>query len=225
MVAESFILNAYATIVSWTYVLITILIIYKIITFFTGGSILGKLGGSKDWRKDDDSKRIIDDIPPEDKKKRKENEKKGAPEGIDLENPGFVQVIVLDEDDNPIQGAKVKIIPARMRKRKWLRKRKEWREYTGLTGPDGVWPSMGQYEPIGSGSVTLTVTKRNLFIISWFRNGRYYQKTDLEIMPGEKREIIVHMKRKGEKPEWFEPKILEIKPGDENTMILKGIIK
>jgi nitrogen fixation-related uncharacterized protein len=222
MAAEQFITSAYAAIVSWTYILLTILLIVKIVQFFTGGGAGWPWGGKGKY---DDSGRTRDDISPDDKRRREEDEKSGKSEGLDVENPGLVQVIVLDEDDNPIQGAKVSITPARMHKRRWLRTKKEWVRYGGLTSPDGVWPGGGKPENVGSGTVTVTVSKRNFFVGSWFRFGRYYQKKDYEIIGKEKHDIVVIMKRKGEKAEWFEPKILEIKPVDEKIMRVKGIIK
>ncbi len=48
MAAEQFITTAYAAIVSWTYILITILLIVKIVQFFTGGGIGWPLGRGRD---------------------------------------------------------------------------------------------------------------------------------------------------------------------------------
>ncbi len=220
MAVEQFVMSAYATIVSWTYVLLVILIIVKIIQFFSGGSLFGGEGGKDSTSSRD---RVRDDVSPDDKRKRKEDEKNGKSEGLDVEKPGFVQVLVWDEDNNPVQGAKISITPARMHKRRWLRTKKDWREYGDLTGPDGVWPGAGKYETIGSGSVTIEVTKSGLFNWGWFYQGRFYQKKDYEILPNEKHEIVVIMGRQGEKAEWFEPKILDVNVTDQDIK-LKGII-
>jgi len=47
MVVESFVTSIYSAIVSWTYILLVILIVVKIINFVTGGSILGNRGGEE----------------------------------------------------------------------------------------------------------------------------------------------------------------------------------
>jgi hypothetical protein len=226
MVAEQFIQNAYGAIVSWTYILLTILLIVKIIQFFTGGSF-GSWGKDKDT--DPESKKYKPDrVSPEEEEKIIKKKKLGEPEGLDVENPGFVKVIVLDTDDNPIQGAKVRITPANMRKRRWGRTKRDWREYGDLTGPDGVWPSGGRFESVGSGSVIISVTKTNWYnitwYITWFNRDRFYEKKYYEIIPGQQHEITVIMDRKGEKAEAFEPKIWEVAPIDDKTMKVKGII-
>lgn len=227
MAIQAFVTSVYSAIVSWTYILLTILIVYKIISFFTGsgggGGLFGGKGGKDKY--DNDSRRIIDDISEDDKKKRKEKDKNDEPGGLDVTNPSYVKVIVWDEDDNPIQRAKVKITPARMKKRKWLKTKMEWREYGGLTGPDGIWPSGGKAEQIGSGTINIEVSKVKFYNITWFSKGRYYQKKDYELIAGEENEIVIILARKGEKAEWFEPKVLEVKSIDDKTMMVKGIIK
>jgi len=229
MAAEQFIQNAYGAIVSWTYILLTILLIVKIIQFFTGGGGLfgGKGGGGEgSGGSGGGGRNNPDRVSPEEEKTIKKKKKLGEPEGLDVENPGFVKVIVLDTDDNPIQGAKVRITPANMRKRRWFRTKRDWREYGGLTGPDGVWPSGGRFESVGSGSVIISVTKTNWYNITftWFNRDRFYEKKYYEIIPGQQHEITVIMDRKGEKAEAFEPKIWEVAPVDDKTMKVKGII-
>lgn len=228
MVAEQFIQNAYGAIVSWTYILLTILLVVKIIQFFTGGGGLfggkGGEGGGSGGGDGGGRGNNPDTVSPPQQTTLTQQQQLGAPEGLDVENPGFVKVIVLDTDDNPIQGAKVRITPANMRKRRWGRTKRAWREYGDLTGPDGVWPSGGRFESVGSGSVIISITKTNWYNITWFNRDRFYEKKYYEIVPGQQHEITVILDRKGEKAEGFEPKIWEVAPVDDKTMKVKGII-
>jgi hypothetical protein len=72
MAAEQFITSAYGAIVSWTYILLTILLIVKIVQFFTGGSLFGigggDGGGGGGGRRPDD-----EDIGPPERKGHKPN--------------------------------------------------------------------------------------------------------------------------------------------------------
>ena len=228
MAVEPFVTNIYSAIVSWTYVLLVILLIAKIIDAVGGGNLFKGKGGDDDSGRggggDDDSKRTKNGISDEDKKELEKNG--GGTDGLDHENPGFVQVVVRDEDDNPISGAVVSITPANMNKRKGkiFAKRKEWREYGGRTGPDGVWPSGGKPAPVGSGSAMLKVSKTKWYNITWFNKGRYYDTKYIEIIPKEEQAYVVIMKREGEKAEWFEPKVLEVTQLNANDMRVKGRI-
>jgi len=223
MAVEQFVTNAYSTIVSWTYILIVILIVAKIIQFFSGKSLLGSGKGNGDGDDRSSKSKKDNDLSPEDKEDLKKNGKAG--QGLDTENPGFVQVIVQDSDDNPIPEAKVSIKPANMRKRKWIFfKKKNWREYGGLTGADGVWPGGGEHEPVGSGSAILKVSKKHWYTIVWFNRGKYYQQKYVEIIPDKEQYFVVKMKREGKEAEWFEPKVLNVEiRGDK--MKVRGIIK
>ena len=88
MVAESFILNAYATIVSWTYVLITILIIYKIISFFSGV----KPGGLMSGRNKGDENEYDKNVRKRDEKDYDKNVRTNVPKRRTLNKPSRVLV-------------------------------------------------------------------------------------------------------------------------------------
>ncbi len=215
--------SIYTTIVSWTYIILVILIVAKIIQTVTGGKFGGSKEGDRDNNLYDPESKIKNGLSDKDKEDLEKNG--GGTNGLDDSNPGQVKVIVKDEDDNPIQGAVVSITPANMSKRKGkiFAKRKEWREYGGRTGPDGEWPSGGGYENVGSGSAILKVSKTKWYNIIWFTD-RYYDSKYIEIVPKEQYYVII-MRRQGEKAEWFEPKVLEVTKLNDNEMRVKGIIK
>jgi hypothetical protein len=219
--AQGLILDIYSILVSWTYILLIILVVAKIFMWMTGSRIF-KGGGGDGGNGDAGKKKKSSDGSDNDDSDDKDNKNKKSKESLDVDKPGFVKVLVVDADDNPISGAQVRIVPARMIQRHWgiFKTKKDWRQYGGVTGPDGTWPSRDKYQPVGSGSVTISASKAGWITVQ-------YQQTDYEIKEGEHYDIIISLSRKGEKAEQFEPKILSIEPdpSDPNKMIVKGVVK
>ena len=220
MPVDQFALEAYRTLVSWTYVLLVILLIVKAIQFVSGRGF----SGSRETTRPGTS--TSDNVSPDDNRQRNElGRLLGAQKGLDVKHPGFVRILVMDENGNFLPGARISIIPARMRKRKWHGKTKgEWREYGGTTGPDGTWPGGGQFANVGAGSVVIKVKKKDYMIVSWLFNKTYYQEKDFEILPNEKHEIIIVMARKGEEDEAFEPHIENIEFEKDRTKLTGKVV-
>jgi hypothetical protein len=226
MAVEQIMQAVYSYLLGWTGVILVILLIAKIIQSLGGmggGSWFGKKGDDADTPSSGDGK-----TKKEKKDSNPDDPSGNGTEGLDIKNPGMIKVLVLDTDDNPLQGVTVRVTPARMWKRHWgiFKTKKNWREYRGVTGPDGTWPSRGQYQQIGSGSIRIQASKIDYTIIlTAINSGAYEQGTDYEILPKEQYEVVVTMQRKGEKAEWFEPKVLSVVSEGEESLHVTGIIK
>ncbi|MBU1198255.1 MAG: hypothetical protein KKF46_03560 [Nanoarchaeota archaeon] len=148
VVADSFVINAYGAIVSWMHVLIIFLIIYKVITLFSGaGSLFGKRGGKdrtkEPWRDPDGSttkepKKSPKEIKEEEKRKRWE-------EGI--ENPAFLRVWVRGDHDRSLRGAEVTV---------YCKVNKKDTKIHLITNKDGIAPATGAVPEEHGGFLTVT---------------------------------------------------------------------
>ncbi|MFH1174111.1 MAG: hypothetical protein V1725_03205 [archaeon] len=136
----------------------------------------------------------------EDGKKGK-SKKTGLPDDpslFDPKNPCTIQIHVEDNDQNPVKGANIRLIPTGIDKRTGVfKKNKYYMEITGMTNPDGFWPDNTKAKSIPSGKYKLIVSA-----------GAFSShEEDLFPTGGEFVSLNVVLKKKGEKDEWFEPKI------------------
>ncbi|MBN2459717.1 hypothetical protein JXB28_05520 [Candidatus Woesearchaeota archaeon] len=116
MAAEQFIINAYAAIVSWTYILLTILLIVKIIQFFTGGGL--GWGGGRTTNPERDPDGEYKNEPGKDTGKDKERKQKKAKNeytNLDVNRSGRVKFKVQDQEKRPVSNAEIIIAPTRRR--------------------------------------------------------------------------------------------------------------
>ncbi len=203
---------------------VVLAIIYMLFQLVTSGNGIGGLfGGGKDGRGGRD-----DDGSGKSGRKGKNSTDGGennAPEDKSKEYPewtdgfGTVTVYVTDEDDTPIQGAYVVVKHAKLPKME--------RKMHGYTGTNGT------YGPkrIPAGQIMVKATHRNFFQyavatvmggrilgilgaaagIGWLSSDRYVMK-DWFLLEKDKEEVFhVRLKRKkGQKDEGFEPKILSV---------------
>ena len=197
-------------VLSYTITALTILAIVKVFHMFTGGKGLGGLfkGGGKDkGGNTGNTSNTSNTVAPGKKPTLAEKSAaRMARDHFDPSNPGKVKFLVCDEDDNPVQGARITVKPKFGRRSRywalpaaWTPNRDTWREHTLRTNADGFAPSRNAYESIGSGVVTVEVIARGFILLK-----ENYQPS-VEILPQEEQVIIITMRGRGEKDDLFEP--------------------
>jgi hypothetical protein len=230
MAVEQFVMSAYATIVSWTYVLLVILIIVKIIQFFSGGSLFGGGGKDGDGRGGSGKGDGGDGKGSKDKEEsKKEKKKREFEEGI--ENPAYLRFLVRNKDDKSVQGADVTI---------FARKHKGEVKYgPTATNKDGLVPSDGSYLRVPSGipnrieviywlsrAEKYKSGKRSRALLGLSKKRRFVVKENVTLKAGEEVTHTINLPFQSEYPEGFEPFIINVDVASEPGKIkTKAIIK
>jgi hypothetical protein len=224
MAVEAFVQNAYSSIVSWTYVLITILLVVKIIQFFTGGSLFGtgKDGGGGGGGGGGDGGGTGKD------KEKERTARDKFEEGI--KNPAYLKVWVTNEDDKNVSGVEITVFA------KGFKGEHKYGPFK--TGPDGLYPEK-DFLRVPSG-VPITVKwnywlpkeekyksqKRSRLFLGTTKKRRFWDHTDITLGPGEEKTFEIRLPFQSEYPEGFEPFIRDVdtesEPGKIHT---KAVVK
>jgi len=142
------------------------------------------------------------------------NEQALAARGLDNEHPGLVRILVTDVDNNPLPRSRVTIRALDMPL--WRRithiHGREFRVWSGLTGPDGTAPPQTNLR-IGSGPARVAA-----------RVGAHFGSTDTVIVPsdGEVQVIQVQIDRAANAREHFEPFIEDIHAENGEWLVMIG---
>ncbi|MBN2051983.1 hypothetical protein JW756_00595 [Candidatus Woesearchaeota archaeon] len=218
MAAEQFITNAYSAIVSWTYILIVILIVAKIIQFFSGKSLLGNTGGGGG---DDDTgsngKKKKKPKPEEEEEddKKKFDKKEGESHGV----AGNIKVIVQDISRTGLPGVLVKIYPrlnrgpnAFVRKFRLAVIKAPYQKRTdnnGVTTFEGVPAGDVIFELFKEGHTFARAGVMRVFSVTRGRN-RYFW-SQMRLQEGKDELVTFTFGREGEEAHGFEPVIENVR--------------
>ncbi|KYK26027.1 hypothetical protein AYK26_01105 [Euryarchaeota archaeon SM23-78] len=218
MVAETFVVNAYAAIVSWTYILLVILIIAKILDFVTGGSLFRNWGrGGDDYERDrggDGRDRRTGGGNREPREPRPEH-----PEG----HTGRVIIRVQNIDRKGIPGVKVSIYTQGKRSWNWFVRKFKLAvistPYVGRTDDNGV----AEFHSVPAGNIIIELNKEGYHIMkpwvrkyfSTLRKGGTYFYTATYLEPEKDADLPPFtLLQTGDEAKGFEPTVdcLEFRP-------------
>ncbi|MBR9693295.1 hypothetical protein GOV07_05220 [Candidatus Woesearchaeota archaeon] len=224
----------------WLEVIIIFVIIYMIVNLFTDGKgfsglkdLFGGGGGGGDKtssnrrpsgkaEKEFKEEKTDDKEPAEEVKTKPEDDANG----LDVANPGLLQVRAYEEGTGtPLSGVTFHIFPKGHKKESDETKDDpRFMHIHGTTDPKGLYPPGGEPIPIGGGVVEIHASKAKWWNVTWFARGKYHQHTEALIQKGQTTIIPLVFRRKGEKPDFFNPFIMQVKEED-GKVVFEGQIK
>jgi hypothetical protein len=220
--------DIYSALISWTYVLLAILIIVKLVQLaMSFGFIKGLGGGGGSGSGGGGSGGSGGEDDP-DKKKKEKTEREKFEEGI--ENPANLKVWARNQEDKNLDGVEITIYAKK--------NKKDYKYGPHTTNRDGLVPATGEYMKVPSG-VPIAIkyvfwldrdekyksNKRSLWLLGLSKRRKFANTDTITLGAGEERIHEIKIKVSSEYAEGFEPVILEVDTTSEpGIMKTKGKI-